>query len=296
LKRILVLGTIILLFSVCCKKTDSMPACTKIGQTWTSPVDGATLVCVPAGEFFMGAADDAPWAKENEKPQHRVYLDAFWIDRTEVTNANFAKCMADGACQPKIYELAAQSYVPYAVHPDYQDHPALLYESDVAVAYCQWAERRLPTEAEWEKAARGTDERRYPWGDELDCSKANCLQCGAAPKNDDPTGPRCGYSAHCRTARVDDYMAGASPYGALNMAGNVWEWVADWYSTDYYANSPNNNPTGPDEGEFRVRRGGGARSLAQDLRVTSRASGKAHHYFDGQMGFRCALSASAVAP
>jgi formylglycine-generating enzyme required for sulfatase activity len=271
---------------------DSGPTCTEIGQTWTSPVDGVTLVCVPAGEFLMGAADNDPLAEDHEKPQHRVYLDAFWIDRTEVTNANFAKCMADGACRPKVYELSAKTYTPYAIHPDYQDYPAFLYEADVAAAYCKWARRRLPTEAEWEKAARGTDARLYPWGNDLDCTKASYYSCGDTPKRDDPTAPQCGNSAHCRTTRVDDYLAGASPYGVLNMAGNVWEWVADWYSPDYYASSPTSNPTGPDKGEFKVRRGGGSKSLSQDLRVTTRASGSPQHYFDDQMGFRCAASVS----
>lgn len=265
-------------------------ACTEIGQTWTSPVDGAILVCIPAGDFLMGAAEDDPQAQANEKPQHRVYLDAFWMDRTEVTNANFAKCVADGACRPKIYEVSAKTYTPYAIHPDYQDFPAFLYEADVAAAYCQWAGRRLPTEAEWEKAARGPDGRTYPWGNELDCTKATYYACNPTPKAGDSTGSGCGGGAQCRMARVDDYQAGASPYGVLNMAGNVWEWVADRYSPDYYATSPARNPTGPAEGEFKVRRGGGSKSLPQDLRVTSRASGSPHHYFDGQMGFRCAAS------
>jgi formylglycine-generating enzyme required for sulfatase activity len=266
------------------------PTCTEIGQTWTSPADGVTLVCVPAGEFLMGAADDDPLAGDDEKPQHPVYLDAFWIDGTEVTNANFAKCMADGACRPQVYELSAMTYVPYSIHPDYQDYPALLYESDVATAYCRWAQKRLPTEAEWEKAARGTDGRHYPWGDKLDCTRAIYESCDDTPAM--LKAPRCGSTAHCRTVRVDDYLAGASPYGALNMAGNVWEWVADWYSPVYYYTWPTRNPTGPETGEFKVRRGGGTKSLAQDLRVAARASGSPQHYFDGQMGFRCAASGS----
>jgi iron(II)-dependent oxidoreductase len=208
-----------------------------------------------------------------------------------VTNANFAQCVAAGACRPKVYETSALTFVPYAVHPDTQDFPVLLDESDVAAAYCQWAGRRLPTEAEWEKAARGPDGRIYPWGNTpLDCSQANYYACHQPPA--DLTAPRCGNSAHCPTHKVDDYLAGVSPYGALNMVGNVWEWVADWYAPDYYAHSPTRNPTGPDTGEFKARRGGGSRSLPQELRVTMRASGKPHHYFDGQMGFRCAASMS----
>ena len=265
------------------------PDCSKIGQTWTSPKDGAVLMCVPAGEFLMGASETDPRASADEKPQHKVSLDAFWIDRTEVTNASFARCLADGACHPEIYDQSALTYIPYAVHPDFQNYPALIYEADAAADYCQWAGRRLPTEAEWEKAARGTDGRIYPWGDDLDCSKANYFGCDNASKID-PKGPRCGYSGFCRTARVDDFPAGASPYGVLNMAGNVWEWVGDWYAADYYASSPTDNPGGPKDGEFKVRRGGGNSSISADLRVTSRASGQGNHYFDGQMGFRCALS------
>lgn len=270
------------------------PPCTKIGQIWTSPVDGITLVCVPAGEFLMGAADTDPQARDDEKPQHRVYLDAFWIDRTEVTNVNFAKCLTGDVCHPQVYEVTALTYTPYAVHPAYRDYPALLYEADAAADYCRWADRRLPTEAEWEKAARSPDGRLYPWGNELDCSRAIYFDCdpGATQTNHNPSDPGCGYSSRCRTTRVDDYPAGASLYGALNMAGNVWEWVADWYSPDYYADSPANNPTGPDMGEFKVRRGGGCTSLPQDLRVTARVSGEPHHHFDGQMGFRCAISAA----
>jgi eukaryotic-like serine/threonine-protein kinase len=271
---------------------DHVPACTTIGQTWTSPVDGTTLVCVPAGEFSMGAANDDPLAHADEKPQHQVYLDAYWIDRTEVTNASFAKCLAAGTCRPKVYDTETKTYVAYAVHPDYQNYPAFLYEDEAAAAYCQWAGRRLPTEAEWEKAARGTDERLFPWGDEIDCSHAAYLDCSmnAAQSTDTRNGPGCGYSAFCHTTPVTAHPTGASPYGALNMAGNVWEWVADWYAADYYAVSPTHNPTGPARGEYRVRRGGGNKSAEQDVRVTARAGGSVSHFFDGQIGFRCALS------
>ncbi len=266
--------------------------CTQPGRYWVSPVDGATLVCVPAGKFLMGASDSDPLAADNEKPQHTVYLDAYWIDRTEVTNAQFAKCMAAGICHPKVYETTAQSYIPYAVHPAYQDYPAFLYEYEAAAAYCQWVGRRIPTEAEWEKAARGTDGRLYPWGNDLDCSHANYFVCNEfVNKTPDPTGPRCGYSDSCKTSQVDAYPLGASPYGVLNMAGNVWEWVSDWYQADYYANSPASNPVGPAAGDYRVIRGGGANSLSQDLRVTRRASGEPQHYLDGQLGLRCAMSA-----
>jgi formylglycine-generating enzyme required for sulfatase activity len=271
---------------------DLPPKCTAVGQTWVSPSDGVTLVCVPAGKFLMGAGEDDPLAKDSEKPQHEVDLDAYWIDRTEVTNLNFGKCLAAGACHPKQYQTSAASYVPYSVHPDTQNYPALIYESEPAVEYCQWAGRRLPTEAEWEKAARGTDPRLYPWGnDPLDCSLANYYVCDPFLSSRS-TGPRCGNNEHCKTDQVDSYPVGASPYGALNMAGNVWEWVADWYEADYYSQSPADNPKGPANGDFRVIRGGGATSISQDLRATRRASGEPEHYMDGQMGFRCAMDSS----
>ena len=275
-------------------QTQRVPACTSIGETWTSPLDGATLVCVPAGEFLMGASGDDPFARDDEKPQHRVYLDAYWIDRTEVTNARFAQCLAAGACRPKVYDTETKAYTAYAVHPDYRDYPALIYEDEAARAYCQWAGRRLPTEAEWEKAARGTDERRYPWGNEIDCTHAAYAECNVktAQATDGSNAPRCGYSYFCQTSAVNAHSAGASPFGALNMAGNVWEWVADWYAPDYYAHSPVRNPTGPVSGEYRIRRGGGNKSWEQDLRVTARAGGSVSHFFDGQIGFRCALSAA----
>jgi formylglycine-generating enzyme required for sulfatase activity len=269
------------------------PPCTTIRQTWKAPQDDVTLVCVPAGKFQMGAAEVDPLARDDEKPQHQVYLDAYWIDQTEVSNAAFARCLEAGVCKPEVYETTAQTFTPYAVHPDYQNYPAFLYEAEAAAAYCNWVERRLPTEAEWEKAARGTDERRFPWGNELDCAHATYFECltAAAEATASPTGPRCGYSSFCRTVPVEAHPAGASPYGALNLAGNVWEWVADWYASDYYATAPITNPIGPAAGEYRVRRGGGARSLSADLRVTARAGSSVSHFFDSQIGFRCAVTA-----
>lgn len=265
----------------------TQPACLQIGQTWISPFDGREMVCVPAGKFLMGAAETDTSAGEDERPQHEVYLDAFWIDKTEVTNADFLRCIDEGACHPEIYDTTITTYIPYAVHPDYQSHPALIFIVDDAIDYCQWAGRRLPTEAEWEKSARGTDGRMYPWGESLDCERANYYLCDNRPEPG-PDVPPCGYTSSCQTRNVDSQTAGASPYGLLHMSGNVWEWVSDWYSTDYFTNSPQENPQGPVTGDFRVRKGGGATSLAKDLRASSRASGKGEHYFDGQMGFRCA--------
>jgi formylglycine-generating enzyme required for sulfatase activity len=238
-----------------------------------------TLVCVPGGAFSMGAEDDDLEAEPDERPAHPITLDAFWIDRTEVTNEDFAICVAADMCKarpvaPGSTGVASRTHPDYYHDPAYADFPVLIYTFDEADAYCRCMGRRLPTEAEFEAAARGTDGRAYPWGDELDCDHASFVGC-----TDDMTD-------------VETPEAGASPYGALNMAGNVWEWVADRYSDAYYSVSPESDPTGPTTGTYRVRRGGGFRSNVQDLRITERASGRPLHYFDGQMGFRCAMSSS----
>lgn len=226
----------------------------------------------------MGADETDSAAQREAKPRHRVYLDAFWIDRTEATNAAYAQCVAAHGCAPRPSEpgttgVASRLHLNYYYDSAFANYPVLIYLADQAASYCKWAGRRLPTEAEWEKAARGTDTRLYPWGDAaLDCAHASFLSC-----TDD-------------TTNVEIPAFGTSPYGALNLAGNVWEWVADWYAPDYYSHSPTTNPTGPTSGEYRVRRGGGWHSLSSSMRVFTRASGKPAHYFDDQMGFRCAMS------
>jgi formylglycine-generating enzyme required for sulfatase activity len=258
---------------------DQRPACTQIGQTWVSPIDGVTLVCVPAASFQMGAADDDPGAAPDSKPRHLVRLSAFWIDRTEVTNADYQKCVVAQVCRapstvPGSTTTASKTHPDYYHEPAFAHYPVLVYTPEEAVAYCTCMKRRLPTEAEFELAAGGTDGRTYPWGDTLDCAHASYLGCTTD------------------TTDVETPLAGASPYGALNMAGNVWEWLADRYSADYYAESPVQDPTGPATGDYTSRRGGGFSSLPRQLVVTVRANGDPVHYFDGQMGFRCAASAS----
>jgi formylglycine-generating enzyme required for sulfatase activity len=227
----------------------------------------------------MGAEAADLDAEADERPPHPVTLDAFWIDRTEVTNAAFALCVAREACKPRPLApgttgVASRTRPDYYHDPAYADYPVLIYTFDEADAYCRCMGRRLPTEAEWEAAARGPDNARYPWGGELDCEHASFAGCTVD------------------TTDVETPAAGASPYGAMNMVGNVWEWVADRYSDGYYAVSPESDPMGPTEGTYRVRRGGGFRSNPQDLRATERASGRPMHFFDGQMGFRCASDAA----
>jgi formylglycine-generating enzyme required for sulfatase activity len=215
------------------------------GETWTRPADGAVMVYVPAGEFLMGSTDADPDAAPHEKPQHTVYLDAFWIDRTEVTNAQYRKCVEAEACE----EPQCWAFDKYSA----PDQPVVCVSWDAAQAYAAWAGGRLPTEAEWEKAARGTDGRLYPWGDSApDCDKANYLGCAET------------------SLPVASHPDGASPYGVLDMAGNAYEWVADWYDEDYYSRSPDGNPQGPDTGDLRVLRGGSFFNLQGFVRCAAR--------------------------
>ena len=227
-----------------------------------SKVDRMRMVYVPAGEFIMGSQD----GKNDELPMHTVNLDAYYIDQTEVTYAQFKLCVKAGACDQPDFNNYYQS--------TYLNHPVVNVSWNDADAYCQWAGRQLPTEAQWEKAARGTDGRTYPWGEGIDCDRANYSACDDFSQ----TSP-VGYSG----------WRGASPYSAWDMAGNVWEWVADWYDSDYYLNAPSANPTGPISGTDRVLRGG---SWYNHMNL-ARASYRHYKNPDDKynfIGFRCALS------
>jgi len=235
--------------------------------------DNAEMVYVPAGAFPMGSADNDATADNNEKPQHTVNLDAFWIDRHEVTNAQYAQCVTAGKCDAP---SAANSYTraKYYGIPQFDTYPVINVSWAQANAYCAWASKRLPTEAQWEKAARGTDGRTYPWGNQFDQSRLN----SNAVKGD--------------TTPVGAYPGGASPYNALDMAGNVFEMVNDWYAGDYYAESLLANPPGPAAGELHVMRGGGFVHDPAQVRSAARYALSLDSPADSQkIGFRCAQSA-----
>jgi formylglycine-generating enzyme required for sulfatase activity len=231
------------------------------GSMRISPVDGMISIYIPEGDFLMGDSRDM-----NSSPLHRVYLDAYWIDQTEVTNAMFENCIAAGACAFSVHQAKEEIHFG---EPAYANDPIVYITWYDAVTYCQWAGRRLPTEAEWEKAARGTDLREYPWGD-------------SSPERfllnfDNLVGD---------TTPVGTFLAGASPYGVLDMAGNVREWVADWYGASYYKISPWKNPQGPASGEMRVLRGGSYIDNFQRVRAAKRFE----HLPDSggvNRGFRC---------
>lgn len=243
------------------------------------PPELTDIVYVPAGTFRMGCA----WgynggypcpAAADELPWHPVYLDAYMIDRTEVTNRQYAECVATGGCAPPLY-LKSKTRPHYFGVMAYDDYPVIYVDWNLATAYCAWAGRRLPTEAEWEKAARGAvDIRAYPWGNTApDCSLV-AFRTDTFCTED--------------TASVDSYPQGAGVYGALGMAGGVWEWVNDWYDAGYYAVSPGINPTGPITGTQHVIRGGGWDAFPYDLRVSNRGRG-APQVQNPNLGFRCAV-------
>jgi formylglycine-generating enzyme required for sulfatase activity len=268
----------------------------KLGEISINPKDGAEMVWVPAGEFIRGSSDaqiakierelsdrinelkttgsDAQIAAmvdlaarkagqfAMEKPQRKVYLDGYWMYKNEVTVAQYQKfCSETGTPMP---EAPPWSWI--------SNHPVVNVSWQDAVDYAKWAGVALPTEAQWEKAARGTDGRTYPWGNEWDSSKCNWKSNIAQP--------------------VENYPQGVSPYGCMDMAGNVWEWCADWIGFNYYTDAPANNPSGPRIGSIanRVLRGGGwMMDSPDDFHCAQRRSSPPNeHLNQNQLGFRCA--------
>ena len=242
-------------------------------RTTTREIDGMEMVYVSAGEFTMGSE-----TYDDEKPVHTVDLDAYWIDKYEVSNAQYALCVEEGECtQPS--QTKSYTHSNYYGNPEYDDYPVIYVSWHQARDYCQWAGGDLPTEAQWEKAARGTDGRTYPWGDESPTCQLTNFDNGTYANPSYCVGD---------TSPVTDYEPGASPYGALNMAGNVWEWVKDWYGEDYYSTSPTNNPSGSTSGEYRVYRGGSWVEFDWYIRAAYRYYGSPT-YTNFNNGFRCAL-------
>ncbi len=238
----------------------SCGACPEAGEVATcGPLEvcGACSVEVPAGLFLMGTqGGDGP-----DRPQHQVTLSAFRIDVLEVTQVEYRACVEAGACS--MPELLTDDREP--------EHPVTWVTWEQAWDYCAWKGGRLPSEAEWEKAARGEDGRKFPWGeDDPDCTRANFRNCGAD------------------RGRVGRRLGGASPYGVLDLSGNAIEWVNDWFSETEYQRGPVTDPPGPDTGTRRVRRGGSFDYAGEHLTTTFREDARAPDEFDSTTGFRCA--------
>ena len=236
------------------------PTVAEAGALWNNERDGAAYRFVPAGVFAMGSE-----VEPDESPIHDVNLDAFWVMETEVTNAFYAECVAADACTPPSTDAWKD--------PALANHPVANITWAQAVAYAEWSGGRLPTEAEWEKAARGTDQRDFPW------------------PNNEPGDHGININT-ATTVDVGTFPESASPFGALDMAGNVEEWVADWYSPTYYAESPAENPTGPASGIFRVVRGGSFRSNQVATRTTKRDGAIPNSTYES-VGFRVVIPVAA---
>ena len=255
-----------------------MPATTRV-----SIVDGMPQAFIPAGTFTMGGMDIN--AVDNEKPVHDVTLDAFWMDQLEVTNGMYALCVGTGACEPP-HLLKSQRRLDYFNNPEFKDYPVVYVTWGQAQAYCKWAGRRLPTEAEWERAARGDDFRTFPWGE------------------NEPDGTIANFNFMVGdTTRVGTYPAGASPFGIMDMAGNVAEWVNDYFVINAYETAEASNPKGPAESYsyHRVVRGGSLGDAEINIRVSKRSSVAGPNPnavldpaaligdYSPRIGFRCAM-------
>ncbi len=298
-----------------------------LGDTKLRKLDNMEMVFVPSGTFLMGSSDDQidnamndckkMYHKEKdcqrhiysnqEQPQHEVYVDAFWIDKTEVSNSQFCKFINTKGNQMtngvKWFEPGAghrgiiYGYIQeidgvFTPKTGYENHPAIEVSWYGAKAYCDWVDGRLPTEAEWEYAAKGESNNIYPWGNEF---KGNLVNYRDSTFNFDNMGKDTSFSdGYSEWAPVSSYHAGASWCGALNMAGNIHEWVSDWYSVDYYSISPKDNPKGPKNGTLKIGKGGSWYDPSWHVRCSYRkvltpSSARMHW-----IGFRCVKLAEKV--
>ena len=243
----------------------------------TEDIDPAAVITIPGGSFWMGCSPDTSElaiCPSSAQPAHEVTLNEFTIGVYEVSNAQYQVCVAAGSCsQPRV--LSSKTRPDYYINPAYANFPVVNVTHQDAEDYCSFMGGRLPTEAEWEYAARGPEGNLYPWGNQSpDCSFANSFN--------NANGTACVGD----TTAIGSYPNGRSDFGLMDMAGNVWEWVGDYYSPSYYESSPPENPTGPDLGMEYVVRGGGWSGSWLYLQTTTRAY-DLNYYRGADLGFRC---------
>jgi formylglycine-generating enzyme required for sulfatase activity len=248
----------------------AIPSKPSVFTTTPLPVEisdgkGVAMRLVDEGNFAMGSNTD----DTDEKPSHTIYLDGFYIDKYEVTNVLYKVCMEVGSCMPPA-NTSSHTSSSYFGNTLYDNYPVIYVDWKMAKSYCEWRGVRLPTEAEWEKAARGTDARIYPWGSEISEGFAN-------------------YDSNVGDTTAVGYYDGKSPYDVYDMAGNVWEWVADWYDVFYYdtLGKDTSNPLGPINGQYRILRGGSWTDDGDILRASNRLKSDSNA-INFNIGFRCA--------
>jgi len=254
--------TVVFIVSLSVSARETPPQEPEPGDHWESP-SGIVFTWIPGGSFVMGT--DAEEAAPDQRPAHSVELDGFWMSVTEIPNS--------------IYDLFKKGHseqTGYVTTSEEPDEPAVMVSWDDAVSFCSWLCQRenlvsglydLPTEAQWERASKGDDNRPYPWGRDIGSEYANVCDMNCAFEAIRTYMLDDGYAF---MAPVDSFPAGASPYGCLNMAGNVREWCKDFYQVEFYRSSPDRNPTGPKKGTLRVLRGGGFNHPMIDCMTTSR--------------------------
>ena len=259
---------------------------TTVRPKTTREKDGMNMILIEAGEFSIGSEMGEP----DERPVHKVSLDAYWIDETEVTNAMYAACVKAGACRLPM-EMGSYTRDHYYDSRQFSNYPVIHLDWTMAETYCKWAEARLPSEAEWEMAAGGSRGSIYPWGNEWDVVSIKRLNF-ADRNNPEAALEMSADDGFADTSPVGSFPGGQSVFGLYDMAGNVWEWIADWYDPAYYATSPANNPTGPNEPpldlpEMRVLRGGSWVASQNVFRIANR-NGLEPSKSSSSIGFRCA--------
>ncbi|MGC4095483.1 MAG: SUMF1/EgtB/PvdO family nonheme iron enzyme [Nitrospira sp.] len=264
------------------------------------------MALIPAGEFTMGTPEGSQGFSD-EHPERRVFLSGYFLDRFEVTNQAYtAFVQATGHRSPANTNQDATLWMNNRPIPGIEDHPVVNVSWEDADAYCRWSGKRLPTEAEWEKAARGTDGRRYPWGNDWDFSLANSASYWAQRTIEFNSGTdwdafwvkgegarlakEKGIQGEILTMPVDSFPQTVSPYGLVGMAGNAAEWVHDWYDPNYYRHAPLTDPSGPIRGAIKAMRGGSWLKPAASLRTSDRDWGTLDSRPSGT-GFRCAKDA-----
>ncbi|HKN87608.1 MAG TPA: SUMF1/EgtB/PvdO family nonheme iron enzyme [Nitrospiraceae bacterium] len=264
-------------FTVLTIMADGVPAAAQLDRlrkfkkdTESAQTEQLPMGSIPAGQFWMGI--DGLQGLDDERPRHAVFLDAYAMDLYEVTVDRYATFLRKTGRTPPLFWDTADLH-------EHADRPVIGVDWEDADAYCRWAGKRLPTEAEWEHAARGTDERRYPWGNETPAPSLANYAIGAR------------FSYGQTLMPVGHYQQSRSPYGMYDMAGNVWEWVQDWYGANYYETSEERNPRGPSEGQFKVLRGGSWSELPKYLLTYGRFK-LPPNTRNSYTGFRCAKSDS----